>query len=416
MASSFSSVLQNTNFRKLWFAQITSQIALNMLIFVLGMKVYEETRSNAAVSFLLLTFNIPAIIFGVVAGGVVDHFDKRTVLIFCNLVRFILLVLFFIYFKNIGALLVLSVLISIITQLFIPAEGPSIVELTDKKELLSANSLFTISYFLSTIVGFIIAGPLVKIVGYRFTYLFMATLLFVATYLVFTLPKILPKKREGNFTFSFTFIGNTIDEGIKFIAGNKRVRESLILMTFGQVLIVTLTVLAPGFADKILTIDLTDASYLVMGPAAIGLVIGSLIIGKYGYKFLKGSIILAGIILSGIILFLLSLITRSSAQSIFMINNLYLAMILLFILGISNSFITVPANTIMQMDSDSDMRGRVYGVLTSLTGGVAFIPVIFSGMLADFLGISLTLMLLGLIVIVVGTIEYLKRFKDAIDV
>jgi MFS family permease len=416
MVPSFLSPTKNKNFRNLWLAQITSQIALNMLIFVLGILVYQETKSNAAVSFLLLTFNIPAIIFGVIAGGIVDHFDKRKVLMFCNFSRLVIMIIFFIYFKNIVVLLILSVVMSIITQLFIPAEGPAIVELVDKKELLSANSLFTVSYYLSTIIGFVIAGPAVKFLAFRFTYLFMGILLGLASFLVLKLPKMVPVHKYGDFSFSFTFIGKAIDEGIQFIKSNERVKRSLALMTFAQALIITLTVLAPGFADKILSIDLTDASYLVMGPAAIGLVIGSLLIGNYGYKFLKGSIILAGIIFTGINLLLLSFITRSTAQSIFMIDNIYLAMILLFLIGIFNSFITVPANTILQSDSNSQMRGRVYGVLTSLTGGISFIPVIFSGIFADFLGISLTLFVIGIIVTVIGTFQYIKRFQGKINI
>ena len=55
------------------------------------------------------------------------------------------------------------------------------------------------------------------------------------------------------------------------------------------------------------------------------------------------------------------------------------------------------------------MRGRVYGVLTSATGGVSFIPVIFSGILADEIGIGMTLIFLGILVTVIGVYHYLRR-------
>jgi len=409
MNKSFVEVLKNTNFRNLWLGQITSQIALNMLMFVLATSVYEKTQSNSAVSFMLLSFNIPAVIFGFLAGGIVDHFDKKDVLMFCNVSRFAILIFFFIFSKSLVALFALSILISIITQLFIPAEAPSIPNLVDSFNLLAANSLFTISFYLSTVLGFILAGPAVALFGYSYIYLFMALMMFIASIYVRRLPQIKPRKGNDNFIINFSFIGKTIDEGIKFIQDNERIKQSLILMTFVQSLLATLVVLAPGFADKILAINLTSASYLVMGPAALGLVVGSFLVGSYGGRFLKGTIILIGILITGIILMLLSLISRGSAPSIILYNNLFLAMILLFGLGIFNSFISVPANTILQGDTDREMRGRVYGVLTSLTGGVSFLPVIFSGIIADVFGVSISLAFLGMIVIIIGVYHYFRR-------
>ena len=91
----FFTVLTNRNFRNLWLAQITSQIAMNMLIFVLGIRVYQQTASNASVSLLYLAVGIPAVVFGVIAGGLVDDFDKKQIMVICNTLRFFLFLLFF---------------------------------------------------------------------------------------------------------------------------------------------------------------------------------------------------------------------------------------------------------------------------------------------------------------------------------
>ena len=89
MNQSYIRVLGNVNFRMLFFGQIISQIALNVLSFVLAIQVYQKTQSNTAVSLMLLTFGIPAIIFGVMFGGIVDEFDKRSILVFHPPARFI---------------------------------------------------------------------------------------------------------------------------------------------------------------------------------------------------------------------------------------------------------------------------------------------------------------------------------------
>jgi len=420
MLAIYFDIIRNRNFRLLWWAQITSQIAINMLSFVLAIMVYQQTRSNLAVSLMLLSFAVPSVILGVAAGGIVDFYDKRIILIICNLLRVFTLFAFFLLADNILALFLLTIITSIITQFFIPAEAPSIPSLVPEEELLTANSLFTISFYLSTVLGFILAGPMVKLLGERNVYLFMLALLSLATIFVYFLPPIVAKKREKK-EFNARFFTNIIEDGLRFINENVRIKQSLILLTFSQALITTLAVLAPGFSDSILGIDLKDASYLIMGPAAIGLVGGAFWVGAAGSRFLKGTIILWGIVSVAIILMLLSFITKAahpsfaiyifSSHSRIVVNNLIIAMILLFLLGVSNSFISVPANAILQGDSSSQMRGRVYGVLTSLTGGVSLVPVVFSGMLADIAGVEKALSILGVAVLTAGIYHYLQRRK-----
>lgn len=189
MLKSYLEVIKNKDFRYLWLGQIISQIALNMLSFVLAIRVYQETQSNASVSFMLLAFGIPSIIFGVVAGGIVDFLDKRKVMLYCNLSRVFLILAFFFYAHDLVIIYALSVIISIISQFFIPAEGPAIPSLVPEKQLLMANSLFTISFYLSMILGFILAGPFVRLFGPKTVFLFMGLLMLLAAYYISRIPK-----------------------------------------------------------------------------------------------------------------------------------------------------------------------------------------------------------------------------------
>src|SRR3989338_3067362 len=112
MLASYREVMGNYYFRLLWLAQIISQIALNMLSFVLAIQVYQRTHSNTAVSLMLMTFAVPSVIFGILAGGIVDQFDKKKILMFCNFTRFMILLGYFIFYDNLVMLYVLSVAIS----------------------------------------------------------------------------------------------------------------------------------------------------------------------------------------------------------------------------------------------------------------------------------------------------------------
>ncbi|KKR32616.1 MAG: Major facilitator superfamily [Candidatus Gottesmanbacteria bacterium GW2011_GWC2_39_8] len=418
MSNPILSVIKNRNFRNLWLAQITSQIAINMMAFVLAIFVYDKTKSNTAVSVMMLSIGLPAIFFGVIAGGIVDRFNKKYVLVLCNIFRAFAMIFFFFSSESIVFVYILAALISIITQFFVPAEAPSIPNLVSQDELLPANSLFTFSYYLSTISGFILSGPAIKLFGSHNIFLFMSLLLFVASFFAWKIPKDKGVKK-GNFE-SVGHIWSDIKEGLLFIKNNIKVKEGIYLLTFSQALIGTLAALSPGFSDKVLKIDLTDASYLVMGPAAMGLIIGALWIGSFGRNYLKRRLIVNGIIMTGLAILLMSLIVRVRSHpeiTLFIkgaeviIGNLYVAIITLAVIGFSNSLINIPSNTVLQEDTEGKLRGRVYGVLTALTGGAAILPTVFAGGMADTFGVGKTLFFIGILILLIGIWQVLKQGK-----
>lgn len=405
MVNPFFEVAHNHNFRSLWLGQIISQVALNLLSFVLAIQVYQETYSNTAVSLMLLTFAVPAILFGLISGSIVDELDKKSVLVFCNLSRGFILLGYFITTSSLFFLYFWSVVISLVTQLFIPAEAPSIPQLVKKDNLLTANSLFTITFYLSTVLGTVSAGPFLKIFGIQTIFLIMSGLMFTASLFTLRLPSLQPEKKF-KFNLNLKSISGPIWEGLSFIRQHSRIRRSLFLMTFSQAMISTLAVLAPGFADKILKIDIKDVSLLVMGPSAVGLIAGAYLVGVAAKKFLKGTLILTGIITAGSALILLSILSFIDFSSLF----IFIAL-LLFIIGMSNSLINVPSSTILQLETETRLRGRIYGVLTSLTAGISILPVLLSGILADTVGMSNTLLVIGLVVISAG-IYYLFQRRE----
>ena len=71
-------VFRNRPFLLLWLAQAATQIGGNMVIFGLTVIISKSTGSTTAVSALILTFLVPAVLFSAVAGVFVDRMDRRT--------------------------------------------------------------------------------------------------------------------------------------------------------------------------------------------------------------------------------------------------------------------------------------------------------------------------------------------------
>ncbi len=399
--TSYSSVLTVKSFRSLWFAQICSQLAINTLLFVLGLRIYQNTGSNTAVSGLFLAYGIPSVLFGMVAGTAVDHLDKRRMLMYCDILRGALVLLLIFVSNNIFLVYLVMFINAVITQLYVPSEAPLIPKLIPSELLVPANSLFSFTYYSSLAVGTILSGPLLRVFGPHLIFLVIGILFFVAVWF----ESRLPSQAAGVFGFTSIFrykishvvarVFQELFEGIRYVRKIPALMDSLLLLTGTQIIFAMLGTLGPGFADRVLKIDVRDASLFIVGPAVLGIIAGALWVGSFGYRLKPGRLIKIGVTGAGAILLCISLVVRVHVP-------IGISMALFFLLGFANSLLDAPANSILQDEAKGSMRGRVYGMLTAAVGGVGVLPVIIGGVLADIAGVGRVILLLGLVILTYG--------------
>jgi len=406
-------VMRNRQFRHLWLAQICSQLAANMMLFLLALVVYQNTASNTAVSGLFLAYGIPAVLFGFLAGTVVDRLDRRQVLLVCDLLRAILVIGLFFLTHQLPLVYLLVFLNALITQFYVPSEAPLIPKLVAGNQLLIANSLFSFTYYTGMASGFILAGPLLRLLGTK-PALAVLSLLFLAAAANITR---LPAQEDNARSFRHLLrahlpeiiakVMRDLKEGLRYVRSLPALWDGLLLLTGTQVTLVLLGALGPGFADRMLAIDIRDSSVVIIGPAVIGIILGALWVANFGYRLGPRRLIRTGILSAGIILMLVSLTVKLKGIPTF--TWLFadwlifpLEITLFFLLGIANSLLDVPANSILQKEASGDMRGRVYGLLTAAVGGVGILPIVIGGILADVIGVGKVIFILGLIVFSYG--------------
>src|SRR3954468_2324484 len=90
---SAAAVLRNRKFLSLWIAQVVTQVGGNMVLFGLTVQVFALTGKSTSVSLLILSFLVPAFVFGAIAGVYVDRLDRRLILITTNVARGLLFLL-----------------------------------------------------------------------------------------------------------------------------------------------------------------------------------------------------------------------------------------------------------------------------------------------------------------------------------
>ena len=85
-------------------------------------------------SLLLLTFLVPAVIFGAVAGVYVDRFDRRTILVVTNVARGVAFwSLVFFDDQLVRARTRITVVVATLTTFFAPAEAAMIPIVVDRR-------------------------------------------------------------------------------------------------------------------------------------------------------------------------------------------------------------------------------------------------------------------------------------------
>ena len=269
-------VFRNAGFLRLWLSQAATQIGGNMVLYGLTVIVVESTGSKTAVSLLILTFLVPAVIFSAVAGVYVDRIERRTILVATNILRGAAFVALWLIGTNLALILVLNVLVSTVTVFFAPAEAAMIPNLVDRRQLLAANGIFTLTLNAAFALGFALLGPLVvNIASPEAVILVVAALYFLAAVFCFTLPSAPPPKddhagrvvTEAELAMTSTF--SLFREGLAFIRSNRSIGWSLLYLGITASLVGVLGVLGPDFAQGTLGLAAKDFAVVVL-PLGLG--------------------------------------------------------------------------------------------------------------------------------------------------
>lgn len=414
--------LRVKSFLFLWLAEFLSQIAVNMMNFILVLVAYSLTNSNKAVSGVVLSFTLPAIIFGLLAGVYVDRWNKRYVLITTNVLRAVLVLGLAFLHTNLIVLYSFSFLITVATQFFIPAETPIIPSIVGRDLIFSANALFGIALYGSLLIAYGLSGPIILAFGITNAFIILSILFFIA--MIFTLfvrytPKAKNKEKENELAVTFN-PQSEIKAALKLIVKIKDIYNSFFLLTILQVLVLIIAVIGPGYAKQILHININQFPILFVTPAAIGMVLGAIFISHYFHNKSRHKTATLGLLICGITFFLLPYGSKVASREfvhsinvylphILRITILHIMVFLAFIMGFACALIFVPSNTILQEQTSDEIRGKIYGALNAIVSLVSLIPIIITGSLADIFGVKSILIGIGAVITGIGIFRIIKK-------
>lgn len=418
---SFRAVLTNYAFLRLWIAQAVSQTANSMVDFSLLLSVGEVVeyhniaQANTAVSFVILAFSLPSVIFGPIAGVVADRISRRTVMVAVNAVRAILVIFFLLINPSwqvglaLGGYYLLAFLFGGAGQFFMPAQGASIPALVPRGQLTAANALFNLTFTATQLLGFAILGPLLsQALGVDALYMVTLVCFALAALLTFWLPKMPLPVRVTSLTKVSPARQMWLDikEGLAFIAQDRILVKVIGNLTFATTVFMLVAALAPNFVSKVIGLAPGQIGYIV-APAGLGVILGVILVPRLSSKFPREQMIDTAVALGGVSLLLLAL-SRVILTAILAPNPVPeplmvgVAGFLAATLGIFNALVLVPSQTILQERSHEAIRARVFATFFTITSVVSFVPIFFAAAAADLFGVATVLAVVALLLIAVG--------------
>lgn len=426
MNDSFINVIKNRGFLNLWINQILVQLCYNALNFSLIIWVFLLTSSDLAVSFLMFFVYLPAVTLGMFAGVLVDIYDRKKIIFLVNLSLSAIFIGLFLLKGHYSAILILAFLVNTMSQFYTPAESSAIPMIVPRPQLLSANSLFSITLFSTFLLGFGLAGPFIDLWGINSIFLLGSLILFIAALLSLLFPNNLKvistegkdlslaishKQFSKVITLAFHEIRVTFSSVIKQF----EVAFAIAIMAGVQVIIAILAVVVPGFLETVVHINATNASYILVLPLGAGMVIGGILLGRFGNHFSKRRVIGAAILTAGLI-FLLGGLAPIISPAIKYLDlpkplpffyQIPLSTILAFgafLLGVCLVAISIPSQTAIQEYTNEHTRGKVFAFLGTIMAGTAIIPVLLVGTISQLFGPIAVFILLGIIITFLGVL------------
>jgi DHA3 family macrolide efflux protein-like MFS transporter len=396
------------SFTALWTGQLVSALGDRIHQVALAFVVFEATDSAIAVGAVFLVATLPNLLFGPIAGGLVDRWDHREVMIVSDLLRAGLVLLIpLAAVTNLALAYPLVFLVTTVSIFFRPAKGAILPRIVAQDDLIPANSALWVGETFADIFGYVIAGLFVALLGSQLPLAFwvdsvtyIASAVLIASISVAPVARVTTERAQG-LIGSFRELVGEIREGWQFLRGEAVLLANTLQATAGQAMLGILLALTPIYAAGLIDTTglsedaadrLTREAYgFLEGAIGAGNLIGGFIIGLIGSRLALGKMVIVGYVGTGAMVATLALA-----------GNLPAALAIMFGVGVANLAFVIPSQTLFQRRTPPEMMGRVLGLRFSLVVGATTLAMGLGGILGELFGAAVVIGAFGLVTVAAG--------------
>ncbi len=395
--------LQNRDFRLLWTGQAISQLGTQMRIAGIGWQIYLLTHDPLQLGAIGLCRVVPLVAFSLIGGSAADVGDRRKVLLIAEAVLMFfsaaLAVVTLTGMVNVWWIYGITILSSATNAFERPSFSALVPALVPRHELSSAISLNTLNFQIATVIGPGLGGIIIALGGVQGVYWIDA-----ASYSAVLMSLILINYRPVKRITQRISLEAAI-EGLQFVWSNK-ILVSTMLLDFFATFFASSRTLLPIFATDILHSG--EIGFGLLSAAdAVGAVITSLIMAWVNPNRFKhpGVILLVAV-------FFFSCFTILFGYSTF----LPFSLACLFMVGACDTVSMVLRQTISQLVTPDELRGRMQSVNMIFFAGGPQLGELEAGIVARLGGAGLSVVTGGIacaliVVLISGMSPTLRQYR-----
>lgn len=374
--------LQYIDCRWLILGNIASFIAIGMQQLTRGWLILILTNdSPLALSFVTMAFALPMTVVSLLGGALADRVPKRSLMMICQSISFfmVLIVATLDYTGLIRYwhLLVIGVINGSVVAASMPSRQSIISDIVPEDELMGAIALNNSANNSTRLVGPSLAGVLIVFIGTSGVFYLIAFVQLIALFFTWLLKT--GKQATGKSKKSVT---GDIAEGFRYAKTNPVILGLVLLSLVPAIFGFPYVSLLPAWAREAL--DAHSAGLgLLEAILGVGSLIGTLILASMSSIKNRGVFLIINGLVWGFALFLFS-----------RCGSYYTALPGIFIVGFISSIFMSLNNTLMQVKSSDEMRGRMVS-LSMMTFGIMPLSAVPFGALAEQIGTPDSLMIAG---------------------
>jgi MFS family permease len=352
-----------------------------------GFLVYELTQSPAYLGYVGFASGIPAWVLTLYGGVVADRVPRRTLLIVTQIsmmvFAFILAALTFLNLVQPWHILILSFLLGTANAFDAPARQAFVSEMVDQEDLTNAIALNATMFNFALAAGPAVAGITYAAFGPGWCFTINGVS-FIAVIVALGMMKFEPFKKE----VSRESVMRELKEGLRHVINHRIIRGLFIVIAVNQLLVFSMSTLIPAWSVSVLGGDATTNGFL-FSARGVGSLIGALVIAWLGNFAFKGKLLTLGLYLTPLLLIVFALVPW-----------LTLSLLVMLGIGIGTILVLNLANAMTQTMTPARLRGRVMGAYTWIFFGFMPLGALWTGWMADLLGLSQTVIINGVLALI----------------
>ena len=369
-AATLGDLIRERRFFRYWLSRVTAAMATQMLMVAMAWHMYDLTANAWDLGLVGLVQFVPALLLALLAGHVADRWPRGRIIVLCllgqALVAAVLLQATWADALSRDLLLGLSLAMGAIRAFQMPASQALLPALVSAS-LLPRAMAFSSAGLQAAILGGPALGGFVFALGADVVYALSLALLGVAIVALMRLS--LPHRQAAPEPMTVT----SVLAGVRFVWRHKLLLGGFSLDLFA-VLLGGATALLPMYAKDILQVGPWGLGLLRASPAA-GALIMSLVLTRWPLQRHVGRCLMVSVGLFGV------------SIAVFALSTVFwLSMLALVFSGAFDMVSVVVRQTLMQLETPDEMRGRVSAVNSIFIGASNQLGEFESGATAALMG------------------------------